>query len=143
MASKIKKILVPLDGSKNSERGLDKAIYFARQFNAILIGLFIKPQPGIYAIHPLSFIGGKVTKEMKKFMESAKTKCAQNGIDFSYKMIGGEPGYDIVRFAHSKKNKIDMIVIGTRGRGSAREIFFGSTSNYVLHKAKIPVLIVR
>ena len=141
--TKIKRILVPFDGSKNSGRGLKRAIYFARKFHAVIIGLYIRPQPGIYAIHPLSFIDGKFDEEIKKRMESAKTKCAQSGIDFTYKIRGGDPGFDIVRFAHSKKNMIDLIVIGSRGRGSAREIFFGSTSSYVLHKAKIPVLIVK
>jgi len=51
--------------------------------------------------------------------------------------------YIIVKFAHTKKNKFDLIVIGSRGMGSAKEIFLGSTSNYVLHKSKIPVLIVK
>ena len=33
--NKIKKILVPIDGSKNSLRGLDEAIYIARQCQAV------------------------------------------------------------------------------------------------------------
>ncbi|HUU48347.1 MAG TPA: universal stress protein, partial [Nitrosopumilaceae archaeon] len=33
--------------------------------------------------------------------------------------------------------------IGSRGMGSAKEIFLGSTSNYVLHKSKRPVMIVK
>jgi nucleotide-binding universal stress UspA family protein len=38
---KIKKILVPLDGSKNSLRGLDEAIYLARQCQATITGLYV------------------------------------------------------------------------------------------------------
>lgn len=34
----IKKILVPLDGSKNSLRGLDAAISLAKQTNATIVG---------------------------------------------------------------------------------------------------------
>lgn len=40
-ALNIKKILVPLDGSKNSFRGLDEAIYLARQCHAIITGLYV------------------------------------------------------------------------------------------------------
>jgi nucleotide-binding universal stress UspA family protein len=36
-----------------------------------------------------------------------------------------------------------MIVIGARGRSRAKEIFLGSVSNYVVHKSKLPVLIVK
>jgi len=34
-------------------------------------------------------------------------------------------------------------VIGSRGMGAAKEFFFGSTSNYVMHKSNKPILIVK
>jgi nucleotide-binding universal stress UspA family protein len=39
--TKIKKILVALDGSKNSYRGLDMGIYLARQCNTKLVGIYV------------------------------------------------------------------------------------------------------
>ena len=143
MAIKIKKILVPLDGSKNSIRGLDMAIHVARQCHATITALYIKSIPGIYAIHPLGFLEFGSMNEVKKFLETAKTRAAQKGIDLKSKVIAGDPGYDVVRFANNKKNRIDLIVIGARGRGAAKEIFLGSVSNYVLHKTKKPVMIVK
>ena len=143
MRKKIKKILVPLDGSKNSIRGLDEAISLARACHGTITALYIKTVPGIYAIHPLGFMSLNQVTEAKKFLISAKTRAAKKGILLSHKIIGGEPGFDIVRFAHNKKNKIDMIVIGARGRGLVKEIFLGSVSNYVVHKSKLPVLVVK
>ncbi len=143
MRNKIKKIFVPLDGSKNSIRGLDKAISLARACHGTITALYIKTVPGIYAIHPLGFMSLSQVTEAKKFLESAKTRAAKKGILLSHKIIGGEPGFDIVRFAHNKKNKIDIIVIGARGRGLVKEIFLGSVSNYVVHKSKLPVLVVK
>ncbi len=143
MREKIKKILVPLDGSKNSIRGLDTAISLARAGHGTISALYIKTVPGIYAIHPLGFMSLNQVTEAKKFLISAKTRAAKKGILLSHKIIGGEPGFDIVRFAHNKKNKIDMIVIGARGRGLVKEIFLGSVSNYVVHKSKLPVLVVK
>ncbi len=140
---KIKKILVPLDGSKNSIRGLDKAISLARSCHSTITTLYVKSVPGIYAIHPLGFMSLNKVTEAKKFLISAKTRAAKKGILLTHKIIGGEPGYDIFRFAHNKKNKIDIIVIGARGRGLAKELFLGSVSNYVLRKSKLPVLIVK
>jgi len=137
-------ILVPLDGSKNSFRGLDIAIQLARQSQGIITGIYVKQVPGVYALHPLGFLGVDLEKESKKILDMAKTRAAKKGILFIGKSFkGADPAFDIVKFAHDKKNKIDLIVIGARGMGFAREIFLGSVSNYVIHKSKKPVLIVK
>ena len=141
MVRKIKNILVPLDGSKNSLRGLDEAIYLARQCQATITGIYIHHMPAIYSIHPIAFLGIKTTK-IKKFLDSAKTRAAKQGIVFKSKIISGVPGYDIVEFS-KKGKKFDLIVIGARGMGSVKEAFLGSVSNYVIHKSKIPVVIVK
>ena len=143
MAIKTKKILVPLDGSKNSLRGLDMAIHLARQSQGTITALAVKTVPGIYAIHPLGFLDFTSMKEVKKLLSDAKLRAAKKGIMLTGKAIAGDPGYDIARFANNSKNKIDLIVVGARGRGSAKEIFLGSVSNYVLHKSKKPVLVVK
>ena len=141
---KIKKILVPLDGSKNSIRGLDKAISLARHCHATITAIYAKHYPPAFALHPLGFLDINFKKEGKKILDPAKTRAAKHGILLISKIIGsGDPGFDIVRYAHNKKNKIDMIVIGSRGRSKAKEIFLGSVSNYVLHKSKLPLLVVK
>ena len=143
MVIKTKKILVPLDGSKNSLRGLDMAIHLARQSQGTITALAVKTVPGIYAIHPLGFLDFNSMKEVKKLLTDAKLRAAKKGIQLTGKAIAGDPGYDIARFANNSKNRIDLIVVGARGRGSAKEIFLGSVSNYVLHKSKKPVLVVK
>ena len=143
MVIKTKKILVPLDGSKNSIRGLDMAIHIARQSQGTISALTVKTVPGIYALHPLGFLGINSGDEAKKIIESAKVRAAKRGIKLTGKALAGDPGYDIARFVNNAKNKIDLVVIGARGRSSAKEMFLGSTSNYVLHKSKKPVLIVK
>lgn len=137
----IKKILLPIDGSKNSLRGLNEAIYIARQCNAIIIGLnIIKVPPGI-VLNKKKLESGSL-KTVQMMMDAAKTKAGRHGVQFNYKIIkGADPGYDIVQY--SKKHKNDLIVIGARGLGAMKETFLGSVSNYVLHKSKIPVLIVK
>jgi len=138
--NKIKKILVPMDGSKNSFRGLDMAIYLARQCGSTVTGLFVMP------IYPRSFVPIRfdkkyLTKAAKEFMKRAKQHAAQNGIVFAGKAIIGKESSEIVDFA--KKNKFDIIVIGARGLGSVKEVFLGSVSNTVVHKSRVPVLVVK
>ena len=143
MGIQIKKILVPLDGSKNSIRGLDMAIHLARQSNGTIVALAVKSIPGMFALHPLGFLDFNSISEIKKFLDSAKVRAAKKGIKLTARTLAGDPGYDIARFVNNSKNDIDLVVIGARGRGAAKEIFLGSVSNYVLHKSKKPVLIVK
>lgn len=137
----IKKILVPLDGSKNSMRGLDEAIYLARQCHATITGLYVVP------IYPRNFADAimpyqiHLTKSAKIFMNNAKNRCAQKGIVFKSKITLGSPISEINDLATDKK--FDIIVIGSRGQSGLKETFLGSTSNFVLHKSKTPVLIVK
>ncbi|MDH3657666.1 MAG: universal stress protein [Nitrosopumilus sp.] len=141
MAIKIKKILVPLDGSSNSFRGLDVAIHMARQCHATITGLYVlgiaKPRTSD-SITPLEKI---LLDNAQKIMKKAKLKSAQKGILFFDRVSYGNEDQRIVDIA--EKKNFDLIVIGSRGMGAAKEIFLGSTSNYVLHKSKKPVLIVK
>ncbi|MDH3696118.1 MAG: universal stress protein [Nitrosopumilus sp.] len=141
MAIKIKKILVPLDGSSNSFRGLDVAIHMARESHATITGLYVaaitKPRTND-KITPLEKI---LLGHAQKIMKKSKLKAAQKGILFFDRVSYGDDGKRIVEVA--EKQNFDLIVIGSRGMGSAKEFFLGSTSNYVLHKSKKPVLIVK
>ncbi|MCV0392430.1 MAG: universal stress protein [Nitrosopumilus sp.] len=139
---KISKILVPLDGSKNSLRGLEMAISLARNCGATLTGVYSLYAPPHSEFKGVGSVEKALNTEVKKFMDEAKTLSAQNGIVFNQKIMSGEIGYNIIKLAHGKDN-FDMIVIGSRGRSATKEMFFGSVSNYVIHTSKIPVVIVK
>lgn len=76
-------------------------------------------------------------KNALQFLGKAKKITAQNDILFYDQILYGNPRKQIILF--SKKNKFDLIVMGSRGAGSVKELFLGSTSNYVLHKSQIPI----
>ena len=140
-----KKIMVCLDGSKNSLRGLDKAILFAKQSDAVIIGVHSDTSFSAFsAVRAPLLPNKKWKKEAKALMSVAKKKVEKNKIKFEGVVIGGHSsGIDLVTFANNPANKPDQIVIGSRGMGFPKELFFGSTSNFVLHKAKSPVTIVK
>ncbi len=129
-----------MDGSKNSMRGLDEAIYLARQCHATITGLYVIPTSNS-TDSQISNLEKYLLDNASKFMSKAKTRAAQNGIIFDDAIIHGDEGPKIISYANNKS--YDIIVIGSRGMGSIKEMFLGSTSNYVLHKSKIPVLIVK
>lgn len=137
------KILVPLDGSDNSFRALDVAIYLAQKSNSVITVLYsisIFPNIEFQTIDPI-----QCQVEERKFAESvlqkAESICKQNNVVTTNVISHGTPGYVIVTYASD--HKIDLIVIGSRGRSTIKEVFLGGVSNYVLHKSTIPVLIVK
>lgn len=141
LKTKYQKILVALDGSKNSIRGLNEAIYLARQCQAIITGIYVIPRPPHPAFRSPRYPEKPRLQGAQNIMDFAKKHCAQNGIMFEQKIVFGDAGHTIVKFAKDKK--FDIIVIGARGIGAIKEVFFGSVSNYVLHKTSLPVLVVK
>lgn len=137
-----KKILVPLDGSKCSERALTEAITLAKQCDAKLVGLYTLP------FSPLSYRDTRVAQEKmyeegEEFLEKAKKSAEKKEVQMEQKILKGNPGELISNYANQSKNKIDLIMMGSRGRGGLKETFLGSVSNYVMHKSKIPTMIIK
>lgn len=141
MVKKINNILVPIDGSQNALRGLYKAMDIAKGGNSTITALYVFQLPWK--------AGLKFTKSMEKQAQAkatktigvAKQKVESEKIPFKWKTTGGKPGDAILNV--SKGTSADLIVIGARGIGAAKEKFFGSTSNYVMHKSTKPVLVVK
>jgi len=108
---------------------------------ATITGLYVTPLSPPASTEQKAYIENHLLKNADKFMKKAYACCAQNGLVFYKKILHGDEGPTIVKFSHDRK--FDLVVVGSRGMGSLKEIFLGSTSNYVLHKSKIPVLIVK
>ena len=139
----LKKILVPLDGSNNSFRGLDHAIGLAKLSGASIVGAHVSYIPGNLAYPRQGFINQTLLKDAKRYLNTAKKRCTDNNVTFTSKVLAGTPSHGIVKFGQEVRNGINMIVMGTRGLSSAKESFLGSVSNHVVHKSKIPVLLVK
>ena len=141
MKQEISKILVALDGSERSVRGLKKAIYLARQCGATITGLCVTPFYAINLGPLLTSLNNQTLKEAKQFMADAKKLCAQHGIVFHEKIIFGNESWQITEYASYRK--FDLIVITSRGRGPMKSAFLGSVANDIVHKYKIPVLVMK
>jgi len=89
---------------------------------------------------PLSF-QFEEKKLANKILNSARSICKKNGVHITKVIQFGAVGPVIIRFV--KNNKIDLVVMGSRGNSLAKEIFLGSVSNFVLHKSSVPVMIVK
>lgn len=142
LQNRFKKILVGIDGSANSIRGLNQAISLARQSQGTITGIHVLPEfPPSYEIDIKSY-RAQLSKQGKKFMASAKTSAARHGIEFHEKIASSKNAVDtIVGFA--SKNKFDVIIIGSRGLGSPKANYVGSVAHGVVNNSKVPVLVVK
>ncbi len=140
MVSFVKKILVPLDGSKKSLKAYEQAINLAKLTNAQLTVLNVIPHIGHGGVRTKEF-DKQTLLQGKSIVHNADKIAKKKGVAIKTKILRGWPGIETVNFA--KKGKFDHIVMSTTGTGGSKNEMFGSVSNYVAHKAKIPIYLVK
>ena len=132
----IRKILVPLDGSETSLKSLRNALDLAGKLGASVIGLHVFTKlSGFTAVHAIVIEESKWPAHVRDIMVEARKIANQSKTKYVGLVIGGmAAGYDIVTFADSKKNAIDLIMMARRGMYFPREAFPGSTTIFEILK---------
>jgi nucleotide-binding universal stress UspA family protein len=122
------RILVGVDGSDYSTWALMEAISIAKKFSAHIKVITVYKQVN--------------RDEAAKTQLKAKQLLDEEQIDSSLSSIlGSNPSRALVDTA--EKEKIDLIVVGSRGLGSAAAFLLGSVSKQVVSKASCNVLVVK
>ena len=138
----IQKILVAVDGSKHSEKGLDIAISLVKDSEKSIVGLFVKPH-SVDSVRYGDVFSGHHNEIVKQTFQILREKCEKNNVKFSTEIRTGDVKTTIEKLANDTHMNLDMVIIGSRGRGSVKGTLLGSVSKYVIDKSKIPVLIVK
>lgn len=137
---KPRKFLVPIDGSPKSFRALDTTLKLASP-DTIVTCVYVHENRAEYKSFFNPKVDTKIIKDASRFLERAKKKCKKHNIQCNDKILHGPPGPKIVSFA--RLHHFDLIVMGSRGKGKLAEMLLGSVSNYVVHKSRVPVTIVK
>jgi nucleotide-binding universal stress UspA family protein len=135
------RILVALDHSALSDQVLAAAKELALMSKAEVWVLHLRE-------HEVSRLGGLVPAEAdsdaKVAMDDAVTSLAEAGLDAHGEVRGtvfGHAAREIMEDA--RRHDVNVIVMGSRGRGDLAGLLLGSTAHKVIHLADRPVLIVR
>ena len=136
-----KKILVPLDGSKFSEKALNRACEIGKVFDSKIILLYV-----VEKSFPINILDRKEYLEiLHKFGE--KTLKKANDLSLKKAIIPktflkeGNIVAEIEKMA--KKEKCDLIIVGNKGLGSVTRLLLGSVSNKLAQSSSCSLLIVK
>ena len=142
-------ILVPVDGSPTSDRGLDEAVKLARLTGARLRLMHVVDQL-VYAGGMEGF--GAMTADLvpllreggESILKTAKARVEASGVPVDTALFDSFAGRvcDLV-VAEATNWHADLIVLGTHGRRGVGRVFMGSDAEQIVRLAPTPVLLVR
>lgn len=143
------RILVPVDGSPTSKRGLGEAIALAKLTGASL-RLINVVDVMVFAMEADAFAGyagdmiGLLREGGQKVLEASRAQAEAAGVAADTVLRDGFSGRvcDLV-VDEAKAWNAELIVIGTHGRRGAGRLLLGSDAEQILRLAPVPVLLVR
>ncbi|XP_021749924.1 universal stress protein PHOS32-like [Chenopodium quinoa] len=145
------KVMIAIDGSESSsyalkwavehlDHKLKSGVIIFTATSADYTGVF----SGSYGSVPLDLVTS-LQGDQKDFTVSLLTKakelCEKHGIDAETVALMGNPKEAICDAV--QKFNCQLLIMGSRSRGRIRRTFLGSVSDYCVHHAKCPVLVVK
>lgn len=145
------RMLVAIDGSKESSDALEKAIEMAGYWNSEVHAIYAI-NPGIYGatiVDPAIGVSdpgsdrifNMLQDEGKKILNDAKALSKKHECDVKFHLKIGDARDAILDTASDIG--ADLIVLGSTGKGMAKRIVLGSVSSSVVFHSKVSTLVVR
>ena len=143
----MKRILVPIDFSKEAENAARVAANIARKTDSEIFLVHMLELP-VTTIDPAEMNAISSEPQIIYFMKLAREKFEKF---ISLPFFKGLKVVESVQFQHafsgiiteSEKNNIDLIVMGSQGASGLQEMFIGSNTEKVVRRSKIPVLVIK
>src|SRR5262245_28523436 len=141
----LKNILVPFDFSEYSEQALRYGLELARKFDATLYLLHVVQDPmtqsyagEVLTLPPVEVVDQWVLDAGEKLAARVPPLDASR---VRVRAVVGSPYSEILGFAEDEE--IDLIVMGTHGRGGVSHLLLGSIAERIVRRSPCPVLTVR
>jgi nucleotide-binding universal stress UspA family protein len=150
MLSLRKKILVAIDGSPMSDKAAEEAVRLAAgntaQFKSKVYAMLVLPNAPRSTF--TDFVPPKPVTETEAWGELRnkiffviEKNAAESAIPLEIKVAYGDPVDELLGFA--EKEEIDVIVIGSTGKGFLKRKVLGSVSDRIVRNAKCSVYVIR
>lgn len=147
-----KRILVAVDGTPTSNRGLVTAIALAKELNATLHVLHVIDDMAIvpmfdtegYLPRYVDSMFAGLRKAGRQVLSKAQALAARSGLSVQQQTLETRgQGVANAILQQARSVRADLIVMGTHGRRGMSRLVMGSDAEGVLREATVPVLLVR
>ncbi|MBI5953244.1 MAG: universal stress protein [Chloroflexi bacterium] len=141
------RILVPLDGSTLSEAVLPHAEKLARALNVeiVLLHVDVSPAPTFdpheSPLEPQPEEVKIMHADEKHYLKTMCSKLESEGLRATYLLRDGMVADTILETAEIEQ--ADLIAMSTHGRTGMLRLLLGSVAEQVVHRSKIPVVLIR
>ena len=149
------KILVCVDGSESSMRAADYAIEMAEKHESQMISLYVVVSQlgyayssgafGLVTPNTINELLDKSKQEARKWFDEIEKKATARGIKVKTEMVASPTSIVPAIVDYAEKNKVDLIVTGTKGRRRSgfAKLLLGSVASGVVTYANCPVMVVK
>ena len=151
---KFSRVLIALDGSEPSMKGIEYGITIARKSNSseiIALHVIHSQIKYLYSSNVATLVtSGTIDtivdtakQEAQKWITKVKEKADQNGVKLKTEFIVDPASVVGAIVDYAERQNIDLIVIGSRGLSGFKKLLLGSTATGVVNYAHCPVLAVK
>lgn len=143
-------LLVATDGSKHSDTAVAHAIGLAGKLGAKVTAFYAAPdypepvysEGIIYEMMSRKDYAAMAAADAEKILAKVAKKAEAAGVRCETRHALSRAPWEAI-LAAAKKNKCDVIVMGSHGRGGLAALFLGSETQKVLAQSKLPVIVAR
>ena len=139
------KVLLAVDGSKDTKKMLAYITTHEDLLGGSTKFVVLNVQPAM-TVRAASFVGKEIVTEYHRTEAESVLAPVTKFLDHhdmsytsSYRV--GHAAEEILSAA--KKGKVDLIVMGSRGRGAIGSLLLGSVAQTILSASEVPVMVVR
>jgi nucleotide-binding universal stress UspA family protein len=145
-----KRILVPVDGSATSMRGVEEAMKVARAHGSrlrilnVVDEMVLARSVDMFAMADTASLVESLRATGRQALERAAALAGRRdlAVESAMRESGGRSVSDVI-LDEARKWRADLLVMGTHGRRGMNRMLLGSDAERVLREASVPVLLVR
>jgi nucleotide-binding universal stress UspA family protein len=142
-------ILIPLDGSKQSEKVIPHVKKLASKLKSKVVLLHVIAQPyhayaGMWGVVEVPYTSEELKlkeADARKYLEKVKRALSSKGIPIKTAVRIGDAAHEIIGLA--EELNADIVAMSTHGRSGMDRWEYGSVTDKVLHAGNTPLLLIR
>ncbi len=135
-------LLVAVDGTDGGRSAAEEALALAREVGASVTFVYVRPSaPRVLGAPFFQNVLSTDIHHARSVGAQALALASARGIEAELEILEGDPADEIVSLADNRD--VDLIVVGSRGRGAVAGAILGSVSGAVARHANRPVLVAK